>query len=100
MGPSQTVRRRTEGPYPTTKDFENYMLKRLHGRIFLSIFVIRNVTLKPNTMTTVQSNSELQTAFLRKADCIKVPNQEVGNPLLLAGRVQEGHFIFSNGSNI
>jgi hypothetical protein len=51
-------------------------------------------------MTTVQSNSELQTAFLRKADCIKVPNQEVGNPLLLAGRVQEGHFIFSNGSNI
>jgi hypothetical protein len=43
-------------------------------------------------MTTVQSNSELQTAFLRKTDCIKVPNQEVGNPLLLAGRVQEGHF--------
>jgi hypothetical protein len=43
-------------------------------------------------MTTVNSSADLANAFMKKVDCIVVPDDHVGNQLLIAGRVQSGSF--------
>jgi hypothetical protein len=43
-------------------------------------------------MTTIHNNNELAVAFHEKVDSIIIPDDAVGNHLLIAGRVQNGQF--------
>ena len=43
-------------------------------------------------MTTIYNDNEVAVAFRKKEDCLVIPDDQVGNPLLIAGRVQSGNF--------
>ena len=71
---------------------ETMLIKRWKNVGWNGMCLVDLHSLKKEAMTSIYNNKELHTALRAKEDTILVFDDKVGNPLLIAGRVQTGKF--------